>query len=555
MNQSEPQRPAALTAGAIGRPLNRIEGHAKVTGAAIYPSDEPLTNPAFAYLVTSTIARGRIVRMHFDKARAVTGVIDILWRGNVGSEAKPPPAVGGRGKSTTTLESDQIWHIGQIIAVIVANTLEAAREAGHLIETVYQAEVPAATFGSAGAHVQALAEATAKDARRHADINVGDAQGTFGSAPVKVEASYSTPTQHHNALELFTTTCQWQGGKLTIYESSQFVHGLRAEVAGQLGISPDDVRIVSRHVGGGFGGRSGVTSRTAWIAIAARRLKRPVKLEATRKQGFTIATYRAETRHQVRLAADRDGRLLALLHESWEATSRPSTYTVSGTDTVGRLYTVPNISTKINVVQLDRNTPGYMRAPPETPYLFALESAMDELAYALKLDPVALRRINDAQRDSVRNLAYTSRHLNECFEEGARVFGWSGRAPQPGLNARRGMAGRLWLRREFIACQYRGLVGSHHAHCERSGQGRDCRARLWQWHLHRDRASGRRSVGGAGRLHRRSAWRQRSASGRLCCWFQTLFFRLQRRGQGLRATASEDSGGSEQCCRQRVLWA
>ena len=433
MNQNEPQRPAALSAGVIGRPLNRIEGHAKVTGAAIYPSDEPLTNPAFAYLVTSTIARGRIVRMNFDKARAVTGVLDILWRGNVGGEAKPPPAVGGRGKSTTTLESDQIWHIGQIIAVVVANTLEAAREAGHLIETVYQAEAPAATFGSAGAHVQALADATAKDARRHADIKVGDAQGTFGSAPVKVEASYSTPTQHHNALELFTTTCQWQGAKLTIYESSQFVHGLRAEVAGQLGISVDDVRIVSRHVGGGFGGRGGVTSRTAWIAIAARRLKRAVKLEATRKQGFTIATYRAETRHQVRLAADRDGRLLALLHESWEATSRPSTYTVSGTDTVGRLYTVPNISTKINVVQLDRNTPGYMRAPPETPYLFALESAMDELAYALKLDPVALRRINDAQRDSVRNLAYTSRHLNECFEEGARVFGWSGRAPEAGV--------------------------------------------------------------------------------------------------------------------------
>ena len=420
-----------LTPGAVGRPLTRIEGEAKVTGAARYPSDEGAVNPAFAYLVTSAIARGRIVSFQFTNALAVPGVLDILSHENVGGDAKPPPAVGGRGESTTTLESDKIWHFGQIIAVVVGETFEAAREAAHRVEVQYEAEAPSATFGSSGAVEQSVVDATANDARRQLDVEVGDAPSAFVSAPVKIDASYSTPAQHHNPLELFNTTCEWRGGKLTIHESSQFVHGLRAEVAAQLGIIPEDVRILSRFVGGAFGGLGGATARTAWVAIASRRLKRPVKLEATRKQGFTIATYRAETRHRVRLAATRDGRLQAVLHEGWEATSRPSTYTVSGTDTVGRLYAAPNVWTKVNVVQLDRNTPGYMRAPPETPYLFALESAMDELAYALDMDPVDLRRLNDAQRDSIRGLPYTSRHMNECFEQGAQAFGWQRRNPKP----------------------------------------------------------------------------------------------------------------------------
>lgn len=420
-----------LAPGAIGKPQTRIDGVLKVTGAAQYPSDQPLTNPAFAYLVTSTIARGRVTGMDFKRARAVPGVLDILWHDNVGGQATPPPPVGGRGKSTTTLESNRVWHIGQIIAVVVAETLEAARQAAHLVDVTYQAETPSATFGSAGATTQTLAAATARDARPYTDIRVGDAAAAFAAAAVRIEASYSTPTQHHNALELFTTTCEWHGARLTIHEPNQFVHGLRAEVAAQLGISGEDIRVLSRYIGGAFGGKGGTTARTVWIAIAARRLRRPVKLEATRKQGFTIATYRAETRHHVQLAADREGHLTALRHESWEATSRPSTYTVTGTDTVSRMYQAPNIETRINLVQLDRNTPGYMRSPPDVPYLFALESAMDELAYALDLDPIELRRRNDAQRDAVRDRPYTSRHLNECFEEGARAFGWARRARAP----------------------------------------------------------------------------------------------------------------------------
>ena len=415
----------------IGRPLTRIDGEAKVTGAARYPLDEAVANPAYAYLVTSTIARGRVVRFNFDNARAVPGVLDILSHENVGNQAKPPPPVGNRGQSTTTLETDKVWHFGQIIAVVVAETFEAAREAAQRVEVEYEAQTPSATFGSPGALEKSVAEATSNETRPQSDPKVGDAPAAFASAQVKIDASYSTPTQHHNQLELFNTTCEWRGGKLTIHESSMFVHGLRADVAAQLGVDPEDVRVLSSFVGGAFGVSGVTTPRTAWIAIAARRLGRPVRLEVTRKQGFTIATYRAETRHRVRLGANRDGRLVALLHEGWEATSRPSTYTVAGTDTSARLYAAPNVWTQVNVVQLDRNTPGYMRAPPEVPYLFALESAMDELAYALDMDPVELRRVNDTQRDLVRGLPYTSRHLNECFEQGADAFHWERRNLKP----------------------------------------------------------------------------------------------------------------------------
>lgn len=419
-----------LVPGVIGRPLTRIDGRAKVTGSTLYPSDEPVENPAFAYLVTSTIALGRILRFHLDEARAVPGVLDILNYENVAGQAKPPPPVGGRGASTTTMESDRIWYRGQIIAVVVAETFQAAREAAQRVTVDYEEQAPSATFDSPGAVMQSSAEATAKDAHPASDPAVGDASAAFAAAPVKVDARYSTPPQHHNPIELPSTTCEWRDGKLTIHEASLFVHGLRAEIAAQLGIDPEDVRVLSRFVGGAFGGLI-TTGRTAWVAIAARRLKRPVKLQATRRQGFTIATYRAETRHRVRLAATRDGKLQAVLHEAWEATSRPSTYSVSGTDTVARLYASPNVWTKVNIVQLDRNTPGYMRAPPETPYLFAFESAMDELAYALDIDPVELRRLNDTQRGSIRGLPYTSRHLNECFEQGSQAFGWKRRTPGP----------------------------------------------------------------------------------------------------------------------------
>jgi xanthine dehydrogenase YagR molybdenum-binding subunit len=412
-------------AGAFGAPHTRVDGVAKVTGQARYASDEPVGNAAYAWLVTSAISRGRIKAIDLKAAKATPGVIDILTHENVGHAVQSPSGPDQK-PTTTTLESDKIWHDGQIIAVVVADSLEAAHEAANTVVVAYVAEKPSASFDSPGA------EAEQRKDEQHEDPKAGDFQGGFAAAPVKIDARYSTPTQHHNPIELFTTTCVWEGDKLTIYEPTQTMYGLRAGVAKQLGLDQSKVRTVSRYVGGAFGSRGSPTSRTAWIALAAKRIGRPVKLVATRDQGFTIATFRAETRHHIQLAANRDGRLTALRHEGWEVTSRPSNYNVSGTETTARMYACPNAATKVNIVHADRNTPGFMRAPPDTPYMFALESAMDELAYALAMDPIELRRVNDTQSDPIDHKPFSSRSLMKCFDEAASRFGWSRRTAAPG---------------------------------------------------------------------------------------------------------------------------
>jgi xanthine dehydrogenase YagR molybdenum-binding subunit len=407
----------------FGKPVARIDGVAKVTGTARYASDEPLANAAYAYLVTSAIARGKVSGFRLEHALAVGGVLDIMTHENVGHEVKTPPGPDG-GPSTTTLEDDHIWHGGQIVAVVIADTYEAAREAAHRIEVIYAAETPSATFDIPGTDSQ-------PHKKQSEDPKKGNAAAAFDSAPVKIEGVYRTPTQHHNALELFTTACAWEGPRLTIYEPSQSMWGTKTAVAKQLGLDPNYVRVISRFVGGAFGSKS-PNPRAAWIAVAARRVGRPVKLVPTRDQGFTIATYRAETRQQVRLSAAADGKLTSLSHEGWEVTSRPSDYNVAGVESTARMYACPNISTAVNVVHADRATPGFMRAPPETPYMFGLESAMDELSYALNLDPIELRRINDTQTDPVNGLPFSSRSLMPCFDQAAAKFGWSKRNPKPG---------------------------------------------------------------------------------------------------------------------------
>ena len=416
-------------ADAIGKSTIRIDGRLKVTGAARYPSDEPVPDAAYAVLVTSAIARGRIARFDYTAARAVPGVLDVLTFENAGNDSKRAEPPGGKGgKNTPSMQSAKITHDGQIIGVVLADTFEAAREAAFKLGVEYDAETPSATFDSPGAELHAL---TVLD-DGHENHSTGHADKAFDNAPVRIDTVYETPTQHHNPIELFTTTCFWNDDRLTILEPSQSVYGLRAGVADQLGIDAKKVRVISKFLGGAFGSKGGPTSRTAWIAIAARRLNRPVKLVATRDQGFTIATYRAETRHHIKLAAGADGRLQALVHEATEVTSRPSTYNVSGTNTTAILYACPNVRTKVSVLHADRNTPGFMRAPPETPYMFPLESAMDELAIALKMDPVQLRRINDAPRDSIKDRPYTSRSLVKCLDQASASFGWEKRNPEPG---------------------------------------------------------------------------------------------------------------------------
>src|SRR5437868_2869672 len=415
----------------IGDAAPRVDGRLKVTGEARYASDTPLADPAYAFLTTSGIARGRIANIDESSSRAVPGVLDILTHRNVGNAVKPTKLFsdgGYVGSTIMPLGSDQIWHSGQIVAVVLAETFEAAREAAHRLEVTYAAEEPSAGFDSAGTTIVAAKDVSSN----YEDPMVGDAAVAFAGAPVKVDQHYATPTQHHNPIELFTTSCAWADGRLTVWEGSQNVTGLKNGLAEQLGIDPEKIHVVSPFIGGAFGSRGSLTQRTALIAVAARRLNRPVKLVATRDQGFTIASYRAETRHHVRIAADRDGKLVALIHEGEEVTSRPDNYKVAGTDASTRLYACPNIGSKVSIVHADRSTPGFMRSPPEVPYLFALESAMDELAIALNMDPVELRRRNDTMREPIKGLLYTSRNLIPCFEAAAKSFGWDRRNPKPG---------------------------------------------------------------------------------------------------------------------------
>lgn len=415
----------------IGSTTPRIDAQRKVTGAARYPADMAVANPAYAWLVTSAIAKGRVARIDDSHSRQVKGLLDILTHDNMaGKVHMPKDAKAGKDTSTTVvpLDSARIWNDGQIVAMVLADTLEGAREAAHRLVIEYAAEQPSATFDDQGVSVQAASDVS----KEHEDPKVGDAATALAQAPVTIEASYLTPPQHHNPIELFTTTCFWEDGHLTVYEPSQFVYGLKSHLAKQIGIAPERVHVVSSFVGGAFGSKGTITPRTALVALAAQRLKRPVKLAVTRDQGFTVATYRAETRQTVKLGAARDGKLQALIHEGWEVTSRPDDYMVGGTMTTSRLYACPNVATKVSLVHADRNTPGFMRSPPELPYMFGLESAMDELAAKLDIDPMQLRLINDTQVEPIKGLPYSSRSLRECYQQAAERFGWSRRSAKPG---------------------------------------------------------------------------------------------------------------------------
>src|SRR5207302_1351204 len=417
----------------------RYDAVAKVTDVTKYAADMPLANPAYAYLVTSAIAKGRIDSFELTEARNIRGVIDIVTHENAEKlkDVKLFSEGGYMSTAVQPLKSADVAHDGQIIAVVLADTFEAGREAAHRVKVNYRPATPSTTFDSPGT---TSGPAKGQASRFKEDPKVGDFAKAFDEAEVKFTASYATPTQHHNPMELFATSCAWNGDNLTIYEPSQYVYGLKNGVAEQLGIDVDKVRVINSYVGGAFGSKGSVTPRTAIIASIARRLNRPVKLVPTRDQGFTIATYRAETRHQIQIGASRDGRLVALRHEGAEISSRPDPYAVGGTKTTTRLYDCPNVDSLVSIVRADRNTPGFMRSPPEVPYLFALESAMDELAYQLKMDPIELRRINDAMKEPIGGKSYTSRSLMACYDEGAKAFGWADRTAEP-----KSMADGDWL--------------------------------------------------------------------------------------------------------------
>lgn len=418
MNRAAPQPKANM-----GQPEPRLEATLKVTGQARYSSDMPVNNPAFAMLITSSIARGKITAIDLADAKAVPGVLAILTHQDTGDLKTLSYGAGGGGASTSIQSlGPEIKHDGQIVGLVVAETLEAAREAAFLAKFTYDAQQPSPTFDAPG-----VSESSVKKKLPQA----GNTATAFDAAEVKLEVDYGTPTQHHNPIELFTTTVAWNNDQVTVYEPSQFMYGLKNNLAKALGIKPEQVRAVSPFVGGAFGSKAQLTPRTALVALAARRLGRPVKLVATRDQGFTIATYRAETRHRIRIGAARNGKIASFEHQGWEVTSRPDAYSVSGVEDSARLYGFGTVETGVTLVHADRNTPGFMRSPPVVPYIYALESAMDELAVKLDMDPVELRRVNDSMTDATGK-PWSSRSLMTCYEQAAEAFGWSKRTAQPG---------------------------------------------------------------------------------------------------------------------------
>ena len=421
----------------VGQPHTRIDGPLKVCGLAEYPSDVSLPGMAHAALAVSAIARGRVTSIRRDEAAAMPGVLMILTHEDVGATIGPVDHLmegGWANSSWRPLASPEIRYAGQIVAMVVAETSEVAAAAAAALRIGYAGQSPVATLSDPRCTTESLADVNAE----HHDRRKGDLGAVLAKAAVRIDSRYTTPIQHHNPIELPSTTCRWDGDQLTVYEPTRYLGAAQHGLASQLGIAPDKVRIISRFIGGHFGGKLALSQHTAICALAARRLDRPVRLDVSRRDQFTVANHRTETCHRIRLGAASDGHLLGLGHDAATVSSRFDDFAMAGTDVSTALYAAGAVAAEERLGRVDRNTPGPMRAPPEVPFLFALESAMDELSYALDFDPIELRRRNDTMVDPVTAKPFTTRPLMRCFDAAAAAFGWSGRQPKPRATLRDG---------------------------------------------------------------------------------------------------------------------
>jgi xanthine dehydrogenase YagR molybdenum-binding subunit len=421
----------------LGRSATRIDGPLKVCGAAEFPGDRAVTGMAHAALAVSPIARGRITAVYRADALATPGVLLILTHEDVGEAIAPVKHLmegGWANSSWRPLASPEIRYAGQIIAMVVAETREAAQAGAAALRFAFAAEKPVPHLDAPGAAPEPL---SAIDPQ-HKDRDTGDLDTAFAAAAVIVDAHYTTPVQHHNPMELPSTLCRWDGDRLTVWEPTRYIVAAQHGLAAQLGIAPDKVRVIARFLGGHFGSKLALSQHTAICALAARRLGRAVRLEVSRREQFTVANHRTETRHHLRLAADRNGHLRGIDHQAAMVSSRFDDFAMEGTDVSTALYGAGAVRGRERLGRVDRNTPGPMRAPPEVPYLFALESAMDELAHELGIDPIELRRRNDTTADPVTGKRFTTRPLMRCFDAAAAAFDWRRRVPSPRATLRDG---------------------------------------------------------------------------------------------------------------------
>ncbi|MCG5480969.1 MAG: xanthine dehydrogenase family protein molybdopterin-binding subunit, partial [Ensifer alkalisoli] len=419
--------------GLVGQPIARVDGPLKVTGRATYAYEHAVKKAAYGYILGAAIAKGRIVGIDSAEAEQVPGVLHVMTYRNAPAQPDFGPAVTPTVPEVFTrarpvLNSDRVRFYDEPVAIVVAETFEAASAAAGLIRVRYREErgvfdVPAR-----------LADAYTPrrtNAGFETDSAIGDFGGAFAAAPVKVDATYRTPYEHHNPMEPHATLAVWSADEVTIYTSAQTLANFQAGLASTLGIPRERVRIVSPFIGGGFGSKLIVHADTVLAALAARVLRRPVKVALTRQQMFANAGHRAEMVQQVRLGADRDGRLTSVGHDVWSATSGFEEF-CEQTAVFGRsLYAALNRLTRHRLVPVDLNRGEWMRSPGEAPGMLALESAMDELADKLGLDPIELRIRNEPIVDPEQGVPFSTRNLVACMQEGARRFGWERRNPSP----------------------------------------------------------------------------------------------------------------------------
>lgn len=416
----------------IGSDVQRFGARGKVTGSTRFGADHAPPGLAYAMVVTSTVGKGRVKRIDTSAAERTTGVLLALTHETM-DRLQPPGFffVHGDGtgfQSIAVMQDDRIFYRGQPIALIVAESLEAANEAAALVQAEYEEEPFSVTLDAPGVETVRQAQAIPM----FADPKAGNADEAMDDPSlVTVDFEFTGPPNHHNPIELLATVAEWEDGMLTVHESTQGAEGIRFGLSHQLGIDPANVRVISPYAGGAFGQKIATGSHTVFAAVAARRLNRPVKIVLPRKQTFYDAPFRPATKQRVKLAADSTGRMVAAIHEMWQQTSKWDLFPVFGSETTSRFYNIQNFRGTNYLVQTDAQTTGFMRAPYEHIGSFALESAVDELSYKLGIDPIALRLMNDTQTDPMTGKPFSSRHVKECLTRGASLFGWEKRNPAP----------------------------------------------------------------------------------------------------------------------------
>ncbi|HIK08569.1 MAG TPA: xanthine dehydrogenase family protein molybdopterin-binding subunit [Trichormus sp. M33_DOE_039] len=411
----------------IGKPLNRIDGNLKVTGKAQYTSDFPIEKLTYGAIFQSAIAKGKVISIDTNPALAAPGVLDIITYDQTPNLINIPfiPTPNNQPPE----KDDNIYYHGQPLGIVVAETLEQAEYAASLVNITYESAQPTVTMPQALPEVfepESIFFGIMPGKITRGDIELGQTQ-----ADIMIAQVYTTPIEHHNPLETSATIAIWEGDHLTIYETTQGISGTQKRLAGVLKLSPENIRVISKYLGGGFGSKALLRSHTILAAIAARQIQRPVKVVLTRSQMYTNCGYRSQTHQELTLGATTQGQLTLIKHIGTSLTSIFDDFVEPVGAATTMMYACPHLQVKYRLARINAGTPTFMRAPGEAPGMFALESAMDELAYALNLDPIDIRLRNHADIDPQTGLPWSSKSLKQCYQQGAEIFGWSQRNPTP----------------------------------------------------------------------------------------------------------------------------